>query len=1109
MSRIIGVLAIVFMVSVSFAEGIKHRFLAKDESRFQLHYVDQFDSSNDWTIQLEKGCRDIRLLENNRVLVSYSDGFAEFDLRTQKKVAEVRNPKFSKTETVTRLPNGNTILGMGRRGISFAEVDPAGNVVQAVNFPKLHTIRLMRLSPEGHFMFGANTDRVIEADWTGKILVNLRLEGAKHIYWIRKLETGYRVSTGYSHSIVDVDLNGTVLRDLGGDDDLHFFSRPFELRNGNVVVSHWTGHKPDDSKKAPQILEYDPQGNVVWKWHDPERAGTIHGVIVFEDQPAHVEAQLKDFDEIQRNINDYHPDHWAEFERVSSEALRNDAMILASDKTPVDVILRRTQALMDHLGMNQEQAALDALKSRNGAHLSVDEQKALFLEVATIRRTIAFGNPLLDFDSLVFLKHHRMARGESHMVDQYLGFNQSAGGGLYRLDDVFSDVPRETDLLAESTVANGWKKGELLTYDSGSFISLDLDYDAGEVLFAYAGKFEKGSEKSADWNGQPWTSEQASKHRSGHYCWKPETSFHVFRAKVDGTELRQLTFGDQEDFDPCFLPNGRIAFISSRCGGNQRCGGRFTPTYVLHGMMGDGSDVQQLSFHDTNEWHPSVNNEGMLIYTRWDYVDRDSDIAHHLWFCGPDGRDPRSMHGNYPDRRSLRPWMVLQHRAVPDSKKVIGVAAPHHGESYGSLVLIDQSVRDDREMSQVKRITPLSAFSESESTPGRPWHIEPRAKKNQDCYNDLNYASPWPLNEDFYICVYAPEHGKHGNSRKDRHGIYLVDSFGNRELIYEDPDISVLDPIPLKARKRPPVLPVKTTQMKADRSGGEDLSIGIVSVMNVYEGEFPIPEGVKVKELRVVNFFPKDTHSINNPKIGHADQSLARGSLGTVPVEEDGSVHFECPTGTGIAFQLLDEKGMMIQNMRSATYLHPGETLSCIGCHEDKWEAPNISHVPLAMKRAPSRLKPEPAGSYPISFPRLVQPVLDAHPEFFAELFPGKSLSTEIDEKWGWSNAMHTLSPHAWGKSGGNGALHSKNGNRCYSLPMQEGARVSSLYKKMEKAGAWDTLSEEQMRRITLWLDCNSNFYGAYNDTGAQAAGKVVLPAVGLPKWSKAENYIR
>jgi len=63
-------------------------------------------------------------------------------------------------------------------------------------------------------------------------------------------------------------------------------------------------------------------------------------------------------------------------------------------------------------------------------------------------------------------------------------------------------------------------------------------------------------------------------------------------------------------------------------------------------MEPDGADIVPLSYHETHEWHPSVDHFGRIVYTRWDYVDRDTNVAHHIWTCYPDGRDPRSMHGN-------------------------------------------------------------------------------------------------------------------------------------------------------------------------------------------------------------------------------------------------------------------------------------------------------------------------------------------------------------------------------------------------------------------------------------------------------------------------------
>ena len=143
-------------------------------------------------------------------------------------------------------------------------------------------------------------------------------------------------------------------------------------------------------------------------------------------------------------------------------------------------------------------------------------------------------------------------------------------------------------------------------------------------------------------------------------------------------------------------------------------------------MRADGSGIRCLSFHETNEWQPSVDRQGMLLYTRWDYLDRDAMIAIHPWTCFPDGRNPRAVHGNYPlplttmtgsgwpDGRRLRPQCEHNLRAVPGSRKYVGVATPHHNQSYGSLVLIDPTVADDGRMSQVTRLTPEVRFPEIE-----------------------------------------------------------------------------------------------------------------------------------------------------------------------------------------------------------------------------------------------------------------------------------------------------------------------------------------------------------------------------------------------------------
>lgn len=787
--------------------------------------------------------------------------------------------------------------------------------------------------------------------------------------------------------------------------------------------------------------------------------------------------------------------------RLEAETLRRDALLLATDRSPVDVVARRTRALLDHLrsrpdapDLRAEAAALDALAAERP--VTAAEQRDLFARLAAVRRRIAFRNPLLDFDRIVFLKHPKQVRGERHMIDQYFGFNAARTGGVYVLENPFGDRPVVRSLLAGRRVAAGRLAGRELE-NAGSFISLDLDYDGRTILFAFS-EAEHALPPGVACDTNCWSAADARRQPgNAYYHFRPETCFHVFKAEVGGGALTQLTDGRWNDFDPCFLPCGRIVFVSSRAGGQCRCGFRPDPTATLHAMQPDGGDLIQLSFHDTNEWQPSVDADGMIVYTRWDYIDRDSDVAHHLWRCYPDGRDPRSPHGNYPDRREARPWMELSIRAIPGSRTYVAVAAPHHGEAYGSLVLLDPDQPDDGAMSQVRRLTPEVPFPESESAPGVP-HAKGRHAPNAEVF-----GSPWPLGEDFHLAVW--------DEGRRHYALCLVDSFGNREVLYRDESIACLDPIPLRPRPRPPAIPAKTIQAAADRPAGADPASGVVMVLNAYESRRPWPAGTTIKALRVINLFPKDNSVADEPAVGHAAQSLCRGVLGTVPVEADGSAHFRVPAGAALYFQALDEDGLAVQTMRSATYVHPGETLSCVGCHENRQAAARGAGAaaPLALRRPPSELKPEAEGSYPLSFPRLVQPVLDRHcVACHEEKRDGKVPGLRGDRfaANGWSESFAALNRFAWGMSGGNGVALRE---RQYSIPGEVGARASRLLALLRTGHHDVKLPAEELRRITLWLDGNSNFHGAYHDAERQARGGIVRPREGVPEWTPFERLVR
>jgi len=786
-------------------------------------------------------------------------------------------------------------------------------------------------------------------------------------------------------------------------------------------------------------------------------------------------------------------DHW---KRVTPTAFRRGAAVWESDRDPADFVLRTTRALLADLKpsgaaeswapMEGDLAALEAQCARLDPSRQAD-RFGLYLRVCALRRRIALANPLLDFRGIVLVK--RRLAAANHMCDQYYGNFARPGGGLLLLEDPFGRAPTVRNLLEGSTVENGRLRGQ--TLEGGSFLQPAISYDAGTVLFAYSEcGLSAGRTADGDRPRDPaWRVETTDSPP-----WTAETSYHVFRVNADGTHLTQLTDGPWNDLHPTWLPDGRIVFVSERRGGFGRCHGRPVPLYTLHAMDADGRNMRRLSHHEGNEWHPSVNGDGMIVYTRWDYVDRGHNQAHHPWITGPDGRDPRAIHGNFKPSHDLNPDMELNVMAIPGSHRYVATASAHHWQAYGSLIVIDPCAADDDALAPVRRLTPDVGFPETAEQ------------------GAFAYGTAWPLSEHYYLCVYSPS--------GDGHGIYLLDAFGNRELLYRDPAIGCLGPVAVRRRPAPPVVaavcePARLTDHPAFRAVGDEHALdasrsettekAVVSLVNVYDSLYPFPEGVKVRALRIVHVLPKSTPLHHKPQIGYGAETGGRAVLGTVPVEEDGSACFYLAPGRSVYFQALDERGCAVQSMRSATYVHGGEKLTCAGCHERKGRppAPTPAGVPQALRREPSKIQPEADGSDPISFPRLVQPVLERHcvkcHAEKADKAPDLRPGDWQQDQFLWYLSYRNLRPFAFHY----GAPRSDKIPNQYdrwqparTVPGKFGARASKLLPLLDK-GHYDVrLPPEDLRRIIVWLDANSDFFGAYEDTEAQARGQRVRPSL-------------
>ncbi len=769
---------------------------------------------------------------------------------------------------------------------------------------------------------------------------------------------------------------------------------------------------------------------------------------------------------------------------ASPHLLDPQAAVYKEDRLVCDIVLRRTAALLKSLQALPNRDDLKDFKEewtglKKRCNKSRSDRYALYLEICRLRRKIALSNPLLDFDEMIFVT--KSGTEEDVLQCWNYGYAVDSGGGLFKVSGFKQETPRIENILKDAVVESGRLKGTKLT-TRGAFNIPALDYDGETIAFSYVESScveEMGSEPR-------WP-------RDVFEGFTKETCFHLFRVNADGSELVQLSDGRRNDYHPCFLPNGRIVFVSDRRNVMDRCQGGnpfrsgSQPCGTMHSIKADGSDLIGISYHETSELLPSVDNNGMLVYTRWDYVDRDFCAAHHFWICYPDGRNPRAPHGNYPfphhtfygqwkDGRADRPWAEYGIKSIPGSHRYMAVAGKHHiaGPS-GTLVLVDTGIEDDNKMSQVTLFHNYELMDEAEDYHG---------DMDEGLPESPLYTDPWPLSEEYLIAA-------QGNK------VFLLDAFGNQELLFWASDSacagigSIRCPIPLKARRRPPILPTMTNQ--GVRYGTPDHRRATVAVMDVYESDFVWPPHTRITGLRVLQLFPYPWHSPweDKPRVGPGNGVNARGVLGVVPVEEDGSAYFEAPVEKAIYFQALDQNGMAVQSMRSATYVHPGEQLTCLGCHEETEEAPEPEKMPMALKRPPSKLIPNlEDGSFPINYARLVEPLLVNK----CNACHVKSNRPKPD--------LQKYQFYFHGTNGHSGVEPVHGGYR--TIAGKFGAIASGLAEVMLQKQHREALTLEEINRITLWADTNSNQLGAYRDVAKQEAGEIVWPVMDVDPLNPA-----
>ncbi|BDD10331.1 hypothetical protein FUAX_27630 [Fulvitalea axinellae] len=632
-------------------------------------------------------------------------------------------------------------------------------------------------------------------------------------------------------------------------------------------------------------------------------------------------------------------------------------------------------------------------------------------EFASLAKEAMVAHPVLAENALMFVT--RM---------QYLRDHHNSET-LFQTDEINTEKFRGGSAIKSIRFGEGGNVKTLIASETGVVRDPDIHYDGQKFLFSMRRDIKD--------------------------------DYHVYEMNVDGTGMKQLTKSPGvSDIDPCYLPNDKIVFSSTREPKYCMCNVHIMAN--LHRMEADGANITQLGKSTLFEGHSTVLPDGRILYDRWEYVDRNFGDAQGLWTVNPDGTNHKLYWGN----NTSSPGGVIDAKPIPNSSLMMAILGSCHDRPWGALALIDRS-KGLEGKEPVVRTWPAYARDLISTEGYGKWDVFMQVRPR--------YEDPYPLDDKYFLCTRTV------TKNTERTGLFLIDIYGNETLLYEEEGLGCFDPTVVMERKRERVIP---ENRKYDKTPGK------FYVQNVYEGTHmdDVKPG-EIKYLRVVESVEKKAwtgpawngQGVHRPAMNWHNFENKR-VLGIVDVEEDGSAYFEVPADRFVYFQLLDKDKRMVQTMRSGTSLQPGETQGCVGCHENRLQAPLPigSAKPMAMRKPANQLKPTWDREKPESmhFLRDIQPIFTANcvscHDFGKDA--GKVLNLAADKNMFFNASYIELRMKNYVKVIGAGPA-ALQGSYAW------GANKSPLVKTIEGDHYGVKLTKEEKERIYEWLDVNAPYY--------------------------------
>ena len=454
------------------------------------------------------------------------------------------------------------------------------------------------------------------------------------------------------------------------------------------------------------------------------------------------------------------------------------------------------------------------------------------------------------------------------IAPEELDINEDEGllaGDVY-IRDLSSPSAEERNITGALTaaIATG---NNMMDKSAGDVAGLEVSYDGTRLLFAV----HEGVYVDEMTNGI--------------------NTWNIWEYDIPTDTLRRIIASDGfanegDDYDPHYLPDGRIVFTSNRQAGhtvsNRNIGtgpqektfdeARQQFSYVLHVMDADGENRRQISYNMSSDLGPTLLPDGRILFTRWD---RLGNNKFSLYTVYSDGTEMNPLYGVHSTSFTFNNGNNTQNVAYMDVRptqkgKLVATYVPREGaQGTGEMVLIDYQNFTDL---NVKKFG-----SSSSSTTGHVSATNNEVRLTAGISQYGRYVTPYPIWEpnggdrmlvSWTVCRLKPVGELDDTPEEDRirvpcvdsnladpdfevappfFGVYMYDLNSGKKrpiVLPESEDFSIVNPVAILNRPledRPVEYIDKTTDNGLLDTDMAFRLVGAINIKTVYDTQGPTP----------------------------------------------------------------------------------------------------------------------------------------------------------------------------------------------------------------------------------------------------------------------------